>query len=386
MIGKLESIHYVYIPEDFTFSSALKLDKSIPLPIQEKDGSSPGSFDLRQLTEEQILSGILVVLAYDKENKNFSYYRALIIRLRPNIVKELGAAAVLKSKNEDWEAANELFLILNLLDEKNVRAKLNTALFFDLWATSCHNLQQYEKEEELNDKAASYYNIVVNTEPPLPDAFFNLGFFYLKQHKIAAAQDALETYLALTCDLTDEEAGEEGLYKKERATSILNRLVKGKEAQEEYSKCYTLISKGKVTEGLKAVHSFLTLYPKVANAWFLLGWGLRQERRYSEAKEAFKKALSLGEEGEEIYNEMAICLIEGGEKEEAMKMLKKAFSLSPKNTKILSNIAFLYEKMGRIKEAVSYFNIVLEYNKDDAIAREELKRLTPILQEEREGE
>ena len=53
----------------------------------------------------------------------------------------------------------------------------------------------------------------------IPDAFFNAGFYYMKQHKYREAKDAFETYVALTCDVSDDELGENGVYKKAAAGS-----------------------------------------------------------------------------------------------------------------------------------------------------------------------
>ena len=42
--------------------------------------------------------------------------------------------------------------------------------------------------------------------------------------KYKEAKDSFETYLALTCDVKDEELGENGIYKKNRAQQILNDI------------------------------------------------------------------------------------------------------------------------------------------------------------------
>ena len=92
----LDSIYFVKIPADAKFSSeAMKIDSSVELPVQKKNLDDPVEEDFAKLSEEQILSGILTVLAYDRENKNSAYYRKLITDIRPNIKKELAEAAIL---------------------------------------------------------------------------------------------------------------------------------------------------------------------------------------------------------------------------------------------------------------------------------------------------
>ena len=71
----LDSVYFVKIPADAKFSSgAMKIDPSIELPVQKKNRDDPVEEDFANLSEEQILSGILTVLAYDTANKNSAYY------------------------------------------------------------------------------------------------------------------------------------------------------------------------------------------------------------------------------------------------------------------------------------------------------------------------
>src|SRR5574344_1102797 len=84
----MDSIYFIKLPEGFELSKhAMHIDPSIPLPVQKKDKDAPGSFNMAELTEEQILAGILTVLAYDKTNKDILYYRSILKEARPNIKK-----------------------------------------------------------------------------------------------------------------------------------------------------------------------------------------------------------------------------------------------------------------------------------------------------------
>ena len=61
----LETIYYISIPNNFMPSqTAFKIDKNIKLPVQKKVDEAPGSFNPSEITTEQILAGILTVLAY----------------------------------------------------------------------------------------------------------------------------------------------------------------------------------------------------------------------------------------------------------------------------------------------------------------------------------
>jgi tetratricopeptide (TPR) repeat protein len=371
----LESVYFISLPENFDLNSAtFQIDKTIPLPVQKKDTEE--TLKLEDITQEQILAGILTILAYDKHNKNLDYYRSIIKQVRPDIKKEMTEAAIMKAKNEDWDIAEELFMVLKGLDPEDSITTLNTALFFDQRAESYRQAELNEDADAYDNDALLHYKEAMNAEPAIPDAFFNAGFFYLKQHSFREAKDCFETYLALTCDSNDEELGENGIYKKERAQEILNHINNDNMDDEAFKRAYKLISSGQEEKGLEEIRTFIQKNPNVWNAWFLLGWGLRRIGRWADAEQAFNQSLSCGGENNcDTYNELAICFMEQGKTKEAKKSLQKALSINPENVKIISNLGYLSLKEGNIDDARKYFTIVLEYSPNDKIALSELAKL-----------
>lgn len=371
----LESVYFISLPENFDLNSAtFQIDKTIPLPVQKKDTEE--TLKIEDITQEQILAGILTILAYDKHNKNLDYYRSIIKQVRPDIKKEMTEAAIMKAKNEDWDIAEELFMVLKGLDPEDSITTLNTALFFDQRAESYRQAELNEDADAYDNDALLHYKEAMNAEPAIPDAFFNAGFFYLKQHSFREAKDCFETYLALTCDANDEELGENGIYKKERAQEILNHINNDNMDDKAFKRAYKLISSGQEEKGLEEIRTFIQKNPNVWNAWFLLGWGLRRIGRWADAEQAFNQSLSCGGENNcDTYNELAICLMEQGKTKEAKKSLQKALSINPENVKIISNLGYLSLKEGNVDDARKYFTIVLEYSPNDKIALSELAKL-----------
>ncbi|WP_027728145.1 tetratricopeptide repeat protein [Treponema sp. C6A8] len=373
----LESVFYISIPENFVASDeAFKIDTKIQLPVQKKPDEAPGSFNPSEITTEQILAGILTVLAYDKKNEHLDYYRSIIKKVKPNIKKELCEAAILKTKNEDFDLAEEIFLALNGLDPEDPAIILNLALFLDQRADSYRNSGLNDDADAYDNDAGEYYANAMNAEPPLPDAFFNAGFYYMKQHKYREAKDAFETYLALTCDVKDEELGENGIYKKERAQEILDNIKNQNMDDEAFRAAYDFISKGQEEKGLEEIRRFLQNNPKVWNAWFMLGWGLRRLERYSDAKMAFLEALKCGgDANSDTYNELSLCYVQEKDFDAAKDALFKAMAIEPESTKIISNLGYLALAQGNKEEARKYFTTVLEYDSNDRIAAAELMKL-----------
>lgn len=373
----LETIYYIGLPENFVQSDdAFKIDPSIKLPVQKKVNDAPGDFDPSQITSEQILAGILTVLAYDKKNEHLDYYRSIIKKVKPNIKKELCEAAILKTKNEDFDLAEEIFLALIGLDPEDVALTLNMALFLDQRADSYRNSGLIEDADAYDADAFSYYKKAMEEEPPLPDVFFNAGFFFMKQHKYREAKDSFETYIALTCDVNDDDLGENGIYKKERAQEIVNFINEQNMDDQTFKDAYDLISRGEEEKGLEQIREFLVKNPKVWNAWFMLGWGLRKLERYDDAKQAFLGALKYGgDTNPDTYNELSLCYVQLKDFKEAKNSLMKALSLDPENTKVISNLGYLSLAQGDIQTARNYFQTVLEIDPKDVIAAAELLKL-----------
>ena len=373
----LETIYYIGLPENFVQSDdAFKIDPSIKLPVQKKVNDAPGDFDPSQITSEQILAGILTVLAYDKKNEHLDYYRSIIKKVKPNIKKELCEAAILKTKNEDFDLAEEIFLALIGLDPDDVALTLNMALFLDQRADSYRNSGLIEDADAYDADAFSYYKKAMEEEPPLPDVFFNAGFFFMKQHKYREAKDSFETYIALTCDVNDDDLGENGIYKKERAQEIVNFINEQNMDDQTFKDAYDLISRGEEEKGLEQIREFLVKNPKVWNAWFMLGWGLRKLERYDDAKQAFLEALKYGgDTNPDTYNELSLCYVQLKDFKEAKNSLMKALSLDPENTKVISNLGYLSLAQGDIQTARNYFQTVLEIDPKDVIAAAELLKL-----------
>jgi tetratricopeptide (TPR) repeat protein len=374
----LDSIYFIQLPEGFELSKhAMHIDPTIPLPVQKKDKDAPGSFNMAELTQEQILAGILTVLAYDKENANLNYYRSIMKEARPDIKHELAEAAILKAKNEDWDLAEEIWLALHGLDPDDKAIILDMALFFDQMADSYRKTNLNEDADAYDASALEYYKQAMDADPEIPDAFFNAGFFYLKTREYGDAKSAFESYLALTCDMKDEELGENGIYKRERAQEVIDKIKNRNLEDTQFRAAYELISSGQEEKGLEQIRLFLQSHPTVWNAWFMLGWGLRRLERFEDAKEAFLKAQECegGDENADSYNELAICQMETGDFDGARDSLIDALNIDPDNTKIISNLGFLSLKEGDQEEARKYFETVLEIDPNDKLAKSELDQL-----------
>lgn len=383
MANALDDIYYIDLKDSLAIGSGFELDPSVPLPVRRGED---GDVDIKNITAERVLSAILTVAAHDAGNKHLDYYKKLLLSSRPEIKGKLMQAAILKVRNEEWDDADEMFASLISLFGDDMAVVLNRALYLDEKATAYRKSSMEKEADELDSEAEALYKSAMDSGDPPADAFFNAGFFYMKSQSFMEALGCFEAYVALTCDINDDELGESGIYKKERAQQIINYIKNTKICDEHFKKAYTLMNSAREEEGLEEIRLFLQSNPKVFNAWFLLGWGLRRLGRYGEARSAFEESLSIAKEekggGEEwkdalcnTYNELALCLMECGSIRDAKGALLSALDIECDNAKVISNLGFAALKEGKKDEARGYFQAALEYDKNDKIAREALASL-----------
>lgn len=371
----LDSVFFITLPEDYSLpENAFKIDTTIPLPVQTTIKNTK-EFDMNSLSWEMILAGILAILAYDINNPHIHYYRSLINSVKPNLKTELTQAAILKIKNEDFDIAEEIFTALHGLDPEDMGTILNLALFFDERAESYRKSGLNEDADAYDELAHNYYQQAMVADPAVPDAFFNAGFFYLKQRNYTRAKECFETYLALSEKYEEDEVTESDRKKRSRAEEIIMDITSRNLEDELFKTAYDFISMGQEEKGLESIKEFLQTNPKVWNAWFMLGWALRRLGRWEDAKSAFLQAIELGGDNPDTYNELAICCMELEEFKECKKFLSEALKVEPENTKIISNLGFLELKQGNVSEAQKYFTIVLDIDPSDVIAKKTLESL-----------
>lgn len=372
----LADLYYIKLPENFN-AHGFAIDNNIMIPVekQSEDSSMEGTQDIK---EGQILSGLLKVLAYDKDNPHTSYYRNLLMQARPNIKTQLADIAIFKTHNEDWDIAQEMFEALHGVDPDDMAIILNTALFYDQKADALRKMGNDTQADIADKKALDLYEECLQHDDSQEGAYFNVGFFYLKKKQFRQAKDAFESYLALTVKTPDSVLGENGIYKRERARQIVDNIRDSDLDCEEYCIAYSLINSDKVKEGMEHLERFLQKRPDVWNGWFLLGWALRKQGRYEDAKKAFEEVIKRECANSDCYNELAICQLEMGQVQNAIASLNMALAQDPEDTKVISNLGFCYLRLGNKEEAKKYFAATLELCPTDEIAKLELEKIQEI--------
>lgn len=362
--GALKNIRFISLPPDFDRSvEGFKVDPEIPLPVETPQGSPEWS--TKNLSWEMIVAAMLKILAYDPENENTGYYRSFVRAVKPHIIDELTETAVLKARNRDFDIAEEIFLALAGLLPEDANMRMNLALVYEQKADAYDAIERPELAEHYHGLAFETYKQTLSMDDSSPEIHLNAGYFYLKQRSYDKSVEHLSYYV----EHSDNEE------RKAEVKKILSEITSRNLLDTLFKEAYDYIRMGREEEGIVKVKEFLASSGDVWNAWFLLGWGHRRRGEYREAKEAFLKALELGATGTDPLNELAICLMELGELDQARKRLHEALSIEPENVKIISNLGVLALKENNPEEARGFFETVREIEPNDPIAEKYLKIL-----------
>lgn len=369
----LDSLIYISVPEHLSNKLPQIFEKDVLIPVQLPDGVLKAEdFDISSLTEEMILSGMLIVFAHKRSHKHINYYRKLFTQIRPNIKDEMLKAITIKIQNKDYAMAESLLESLIGFDEKDLNIRLTQSYLYEEIGT-----------EEYRQKVSEIYDYLIGIEPPFPPVFFNAAIFFIEEKNYKRAKDLLETYIALKIDDEDEDE----IKKVEKAQEALNYLNSQIVDDKNFHKAIDLVNKDEIDEALKFIHRFMEENPKKWNGWFLLGWALRKAKRWVDGIASFKKCIelykevlvaspsTLTNEYSEMCNELAICLIETGNIKEAEKVLKDALSSDCENVKLISNLGVVALKSGDNQKAIAYFRTVLFLAPQDEVALAMLRNL-----------
>jgi tetratricopeptide (TPR) repeat protein len=366
MPDKLENIIYIAVPDDLERSIGdFHIDPDIMLPVESSSGSD--RYDIHDLAWEQIIAAMLKILAYAPDHEDAAYYREFVLAVRPGVIDELTQTAILKARNNEFELAEEIFLALCGLQPDEQRPRINLALLYEQREQSASAAGNPEAAQEYAEEAFAVYRDIMEADDILPEAHLNAGYFYLKQRSYERARQHFEAFQASG---TDAE-------KKKETAEIIREIDSQNLLDTLFKEAYDFIRMGREEDGVAKVREFLAAYPDVWNGWFLLGWGLRRLQRFSEARDAFTRALETGPRQTDTLNELAICEMELDDLARAEELLLEALTLEPENTKIISNLGIVALKRDNAGEAQGYFRTVLEIAPDDQVARAYLEQLNP---------
>ncbi|WP_320130714.1 tetratricopeptide repeat protein [uncultured Sphaerochaeta sp.] len=329
------------------------IDSSIEIPVQFPDGKQKIDSST-EISIEQIIAGMLKIIAYDTKHPHFDYYRKFVLASQPDAVKELNIAAISKEKNNSLDFAEELFLTVNHLEPISATF-INLATLYSKRATedtTKGTSYDFYQQKVLNTLTEGL-ELLGEDENLLSE----LGFFHMYQGNIEIAKTYLDRYLEVGTD-TDKRKHVQNIM-----ADINNKLNDDKSLMQAYDE----IQMNNEEKALSLLAPYLTQNPKVWNGWFLKGWALRRLENFEEAEKAFLTCLSLGETNSDIYNELALCSLEAHNTELAKNYLNTAIDLDGENLTLLSNLAYLHLKDQEWDEAREFLEMARNVDGNDPV-------------------
>ena len=355
---KLRSIKYVRVPQGLRLETdSFTINPDIMLPVQ----LAPGSTRLREedITEESILAGMLSVIAYDEANPDFQYYREFVRAADPTIAERLNEAAIAKEQQKDYQFAEELFLaVYHLLPQS--ASCINLATLYSYMAVDARDKKKDDDEDEYLSRARHTLLDGLRRFGEDERILAEISSFEAYMGNLEEAKEYLERYMAVA------EEGE----KKQEMKKLLSRISFQLENDEDIKAAYDFMMLGEPEKTIEITNGFVEKNPKVWNGYFLRAWALRKTGRYEDAKKDLLKCIELGEASSDIYNELSICELEGGDRMLAKTYLETAADLDPENLTVVSNLSYLYLSDKEYDEAREYLEKARFLSGDDRIVKE----------------
>ncbi len=108
---------------------------------------------------------------------------------------------------------------------------------------------------------------------------------------------------------------------------------------------------------------YLQGQPANASAYFNIALLFRKGKRYTEALNAYEKAIELEINGvEEVYSNMGVLYSEMRQSDKARQMYERALEVAPTYIQAMFNLAGLYEESGNRQEAGELYKRILSIN------------------------
>ncbi len=355
------NLYFLKLSGNIQKKFAPNLPDGFPLPIASEESQD---HVLKNLSEEDVIRGLLHVIIHLDENPNRDDYVDILKRLRPDLPVQLSQVLVDRVQAQDWVTGEEIVIALTSLQEDDPRSSLQAARFFEERAAFYARAENWEQANEDKILAKKWYHLAVTTEPLLPAAYSDAGYFYLNLGEIEKCEEIWSEYLEITDD--------------EKVGKALEEVRKRRKEDELFKTAYDHILMGNEEKGILDIDLFLGQRQDVWNAWFLKGWALRRLERYDEALENFKTSLSFNPGHPDTLNELALCYFHKKDFKSAKNFWFQALKKDPQSTKILCNLGVLSQTEGKMEEAKTYFLTALEFTPEDLVAQKYLNDLDSL--------
>jgi tetratricopeptide (TPR) repeat protein len=334
MQNRMKDIRFITLPEDRDMGS-VTLSKDIPLPIQFPEGSVTDDIDVNS-----IVAGLIKVVAWDTENKNYEYYKKILLEIQPDVVKELNIAAIAQSKKGDFDFAEELMLAVNHLSDAP-ESYINLAVLYAQMTVKLHKDGDDTRADMYDDRIIAVLNECKERHEKYAATYSEISAFHMRHGDVETARDYLSRYTELETDKKKKADAQ-------KALDNINRMLSSK---DQIMYAYDKMMTGCADEALEIMNKYIAGNEKRWESFFLRGWAKRVLEDFRGAQEDLLESLRIDGKNAEVYNELSICARESGDTELAKSYLQIAVDLDGEDVIYLTNLAFLHLASGEFAES-----------------------------------
>lgn len=325
MQKELKDIQFITLPDDRTIGD-VKIDSSIPVPVQIPEGKTPKDIDFNS-----VVAGLIKVVAWKPENKNIEYYKKLLLKMRPDAVRELNLAAIAKSEKKEFEFAEEMMLAVNRLSEAP-ESYVNLAVLYAQMTVQLRKDKKDVQADMYDDKILQILNECKEKYENYAPVYSEISAFHMRHGDVENARDYLAKYTEL----------ETNSKKKAKAKKTLVSMNSMLESKDRIMYAYDKMMMGCADEALDIMNKYIAGNEKQWESFFIRGWAKRVLEDYAGAQTDLLESLRIDGRNAEVYNELSICARESGDTELAKSYLQIAVDLDDEDTVYLLNLAFLH--------------------------------------------
>ncbi|HPT38724.1 MAG TPA: tetratricopeptide repeat protein [Candidatus Omnitrophota bacterium] len=148
----------------------------------------------------------------------------------------------------------------------------------------------------------------------------------------------------------------------EQAAKTLDRIIKlNPQEDNAYVRLGRLLrDQGKFPEAEDLFKKAMELNPNNDDACFELGRLLRDQHKFPQAEDLFKKTLEINPRNDNAYSELGWNYMYQGKLPQAEALLKQALELNPQNNYVYFKLGWLYVNQGKLPQAEALFKKAVE--------------------------
>ena len=352
-MNSIDKITYITLPSSLSLDlGTMKIDTSIEVPFSIPENKE--KLGKEDYTVENLMSGLITVVAEDEKNVNSAYYKKLISAIDKDIPVKLNQAAIAKERKGEYEFASLLFkAVYHLLPQS--ASCINLATLYSYLAADA--AKKGEDNREYIKKAKETLLDGLEKLGENEDLLYEMASFLSYMAELEDAVEYIKRYLSVA------EEGE----RKEEMKKLLSETSFKLENQEKIEEAYDFLTLGESDKALPIIEGFISKNPKIWNGYFLRGWALRIKEEYEEATKCFLKCIELGESNSEIYNELGLCALKEGNSDLSEIYFETALDSDEENLTVLTNLSYLELERNDWDKARKYLEKARFISGNDAI-------------------